>query len=78
MIGPWLDRSGPLGMSLRFWAITALALVAAVLLMVGAFGDDLQRARRACQDQGGQVVVESDPYSIGQRCVLPNGTSLPI
>jgi hypothetical protein len=73
-----VERGGPLGRSWRFWAATVLAVAAAVLLVVGSFGDDLQRARRACLDQGGQVVIESDPYSIGQRCVLPNGTSVPI
>jgi hypothetical protein len=73
-----MERTGPFGMSLRFWAATALAVAAAVLLLVGAFGDDLQRARKACVDQGGRVVIESDPYSIGQRCVLPSGTSVPL
>lgn len=73
-----MDRRGPLGMPLRFWAITILAIVAATMLTVGAFGDDLQRARRACTDQGGTVVISSDPYSIGQRCVLPNGSAVPL
>jgi hypothetical protein len=73
-----MDRLGPMGMSRRFWAITILAVVAAALLVVGVFGDDLQRARRACTDQGGRVVIESDPYSIGQHCVLPNGSEVPL
>jgi hypothetical protein len=66
------------GMSVRFWGATVLALVAATLLLVGAFGDDLQRARKACADQGGRVVIESDPYAIGQRCVLPSGSAVPL
>lgn len=67
-----------MGMPLRFWAITSLAVVAAVLLMVGLFGDDLARARQGCIDRGGQVVIESDPQSIGQYCVLPDGEKEPL
>jgi hypothetical protein len=73
-----LDRIGPMGMPIRFWAITTLAVVAAVLLMVGVFGDDLARARQSCNDRGGEVVIESDPQSIGQYCVLPNGEKEPL
>jgi hypothetical protein len=65
-------------MSLRLWAATALALAAAALLLVGTFGDDLQRARRECLDRGGQVVIASDPYSIGQQCILPGGSQVPL
>jgi len=73
-----LDRVGPLGMPVRFWLITTLAVVAAVLLMVGLFGDDLALARQACVDRGGAVVIESDPQSIDQYCVLPNGEREPL
>jgi Domain of unknown function (DUF333) len=73
-----VERTGPLGMPVRFWAATVLAVAAAVLLVVGAFGDDRQRAQKACVDQGGQVVIQSDPYSIGQRCVFPNGSQVPL
>jgi hypothetical protein len=66
------------GMSLRWWAMTALALVAAALLLMGAFGDDLERARRACADRGGHVVIASDSYSIGQSCALPGGSQVPL
>lgn len=66
------------GMSVRFWAATVLALAAAALLVVGVFGDDLQRARRACLERGGQVVIVSDPYSIGQHCALPGGSQVPL
>jgi hypothetical protein len=66
------------GMSVRFWAATVLALGAAVLLVVGAVGDDVQRARRACLDRGGEVVIESDPYRIGQACLLPGGSQVPL
>jgi hypothetical protein len=65
-------------MPIRFWLITTLAVVAAVLLMVGAFGDDLARAREACTDRGGEVVIESDPQSIEHYCVLPNGEKEPL
>jgi hypothetical protein len=67
-----------LGLPLRFWSATVLALLAAVLIVVGAFGDDVGRARKACADQGGEVVIVSDPYSIGQRCVLPDGSQVPL
>jgi hypothetical protein len=73
-----LARIGPLGMPVRFWVVTTLAVVAAMLLMVGLFGDDLARARQACTDRGGEVVIESDPQSIGQYCVLPNGDKEPL
>ena len=66
------------GMSLRFWGATVLALAVASLILVGTFGDDVQRARRTCLDQGGRVVIVSDPYSIGQRCILPNGSQVPL
>ena len=66
------------GKSVRFWGATALALLAAAMLLVGAFGDDVQRARRACLDRGGQVVIESDPYRIGQACLLPGGSQVPL
>ena len=66
------------GMSVRFWVATVLALGAAGLLVVGAFGDDVQRARRDCVDRGGQVVIESNPYKIGQACVLPGGSHVPL
>lgn len=66
------------GKSVRFWGATALALVAAALLVVGAFGDDVQRARRACLGRGGEVVIASDPYSIGQSCLLPGGSQVPL
>ena len=62
----------------RFWAATALAIAAAILLVVGTFGDDLQRARQACVARGGEVVIQSGPLSIGQYCVLPNGTKEPV
>ena len=66
------------GRSVRFWGATVLALAAAAALVVGAFGDDVERARRACLERGGQVVIVSDPYSIGQRCVLPGGSQVPL
>lgn len=66
------------GRSVRFWGATVLALAAAGLLVVGAFGDDVERARRTCLDRGGQVVIASDPYSIGQSCVLPGGSQVPL
>ena len=66
------------GRSVRFWGATVLALAAAALLVVGAFGDDVQRARRDCVDRGGHVVIESDPYRIGQACLLPGGSQVPL
>ena len=65
-------------MPLRFWALSALAIAAAILIVVGMFGDDLARARKSCVDRGGEVVIQSDPQSIGQFCVLPNGDRIPL
>lgn len=64
--------------TVRFWAGTALAIAVAILLVVGMFGDDLQRAHQACVERGGHVVIESDPQSIGQFCVLPSGERVPL
>lgn len=58
--------------------MTALAIAAAILIVVGMFGDDLARARQSCVDRSGQVVIQSDPQSIGQFCVLPNGERIPL
>ena len=65
-------------MPLRFWALSALAVGAAVLIFYAMFSDDRRRAQEACIARGGQVVIESDPQSIGQYCMLPNGEKTPL
>lgn len=65
-------------MSLRSWALSALAVGAAVLLWYVLFSDDRQQAQQACAERGGHVVIQSDAQSIGQFCVLPNGERTPL
>jgi len=60
-------------MPLRFWGLSALAVVAAVLIWVMLIGDDRRRAQEGCVARGGEVVILSDAQSIGQYCLLPNG-----
>lgn len=65
-------------MTLRFWALSALAVGAAVLIWYVMFSDDRRRAQEACVARGGQVVIQSDAQSIGQFCVMPNGSQTPL
>ena len=60
-------------MPVRFWALSALAVGAAVLISFVLFSDDRKRAQEACVARGGEVVIVSDAQSIGQFCVMPNG-----
>ena len=60
-------------MPVRFWALSALAVVAAVLIFFMLIGDDRRRAQEACVARSGEVVIVSDAQSIGQFCLLPNG-----
>jgi len=59
-------------------ALTALAIAVAMLIFYAAFADDRERARARCTERGGQVVIESDATSIGQYCVMPDGTRSPL
>lgn len=65
-------------MPIRFWALSALAVGAAVLIWYVMFSDDRGRAQQACAARGGKVVILSDAQSIGQYCVLPNGEKVPL
>lgn len=67
-----------LGMPLRFWGLSALAVGAAVLIMLVMFSDDRSRAQQACVARGGEVAIVSDAQSIGQYCLLPNGERVPL
>lgn len=67
-----------MGLSLRSWALAALAVGAAVLLWYVMFADDRQRAQEACAERGGHVVIQSDAQSIGQFCIMPNGEQTPL
>ena len=60
-------------MPARFWGLSALAVMAAVLVWVMLIGDDRRHAQEACIARGGEVVIVSDAQSIGQYCLLPNG-----
>lgn len=53
--------------------LTAITVVGALFLWYVMFSGRVQDARARCIERGGQVVIESDPLSIGHYCVLPNG-----
>jgi hypothetical protein len=55
-------------------AIVAVAVVVFALL----FTKKVNNARQDCIDRGGQVVIVTDPLSIGQYCVFPSGSREPI
>lgn len=65
-------------MPIRLWALSALAVGAALLVWYVLFSDDRGRAQEACVARGGAVVIVSDAQSIGQFCVMPNGTRTPL
>jgi hypothetical protein len=58
--------------------LTAAVILLALVLGFMFFNGRVQRARQACEDLGGQVVIVSDPTSIGQYCVYPSGSRDPI
>ncbi|HYK96124.1 MAG TPA: hypothetical protein VE011_09705 [Candidatus Dormibacteraeota bacterium] len=58
--------------------LTVIVIAAAIVLGVAIFNGRVQKARQACVDRGGQVVILSDPQSIGQYCAFPSGSREPI
>lgn len=71
-------RAGHVGMPIRFWGLSALAVGAAVLIWVVMFSGNRGRAQEACVARGGEVVIVSDAQSIGQFCQLPSGERVPL
>jgi uncharacterized membrane protein affecting hemolysin expression len=58
--------------------VTVIVILIAVVVGFAVFNGRVQRARQGCEDAGGQVVIVSDPTSIGQYCVYPSGSRDPI
>jgi uncharacterized membrane protein affecting hemolysin expression len=58
--------------------LTVIVILVALALGIAIFNGRVQRSRQSCEDRGGQVVIQSDPTSIGQYCVFPNGSREPI
>jgi hypothetical protein len=58
--------------------LTVAVVAAAIVIGYLLFSGRVQKARAACEARGGQVVIDSDARSIGQYCVLPNGTREPL
>lgn len=60
-------------------ALITIAIVAvAVVIFALLFTKNVNDSRQSCIDRGGQVVIQSDPQSIGQYCVFPSGSREPI
>ena len=64
--------------SYRSAILTVIVILVALALGVSIFNGRVQRSRQSCLDRGGQVVIQSDPTSIGQYCVFPSGSREPI
>jgi|GEM_PF-3573052 flagellar biogenesis protein FliO len=58
--------------------LTTMVIVLALVLGFAFVNGKVQRSRQSCVDRGGQVVIQSDPMSIGQYCVFPSGSREPI
>jgi hypothetical protein len=58
--------------------LTVVVVAAAIVIGYLLFSGRVQKAREACEARGGQVVIASDAHSIGQYCVMPNGSREPI
>jgi hypothetical protein len=58
--------------------VTVIVILGALVLGLLLFNTRVQNARQACVDRGGQVVILSDPQSVGQYCVYPGGSKEPI
>jgi regulatory protein YycI of two-component signal transduction system YycFG len=58
--------------------LTVGVIVLALVLGLAFVNGKVQRSRQSCVDRGGQVVIQSDPMSIGQYCVFPSGSREPI
>jgi hypothetical protein len=58
--------------------LTTGVVVLALVLGLAFVNGKVQRSRQSCVDRGGQVVILSDPNSIGQYCVFPSGSREPI
>jgi uncharacterized membrane protein affecting hemolysin expression len=64
--------------SYRSAILTVIVIVVALALGIAIFNGRVERSRQSCLDRGGQVVIQSDPNSIGQYCVFPSGSREPI
>ena len=62
--------------TVRSRVLTALAIVAAVVLWYAIVTPRVERSRAACVDRGGSVVLDLDERGVSyvQWCVLPDGT----
>lgn len=64
--------------SYRSAILSVIVILLAIFIGVVLLSDRVQRSRQSCVDRGGQVVIQSDPTSIGQYCVFPSGSREPI
>jgi len=62
--------------TVRSRILTALAIAGAVLVWYVLISGNAQRARSACTDRGGELVLDLDERGVSyvQWCVLPDGT----
>lgn len=70
--------STPMWANYRSALLTSLVILVALVIGFALFSRKVENARQACVDRGGQVVINSDATSIGQYCVMPNGSREPI